>query len=277
MTKIVAVSGGVDSVVLLDMLAKEAADKLVVAHFDHGIRKDSDQDARFVAGLADKYGLIFETTREELGKNASEEQARNHRYNFLRTLAAKYEAAIITAHHKDDMVESIAINLSRGTGWRGVAVLGDPNIERPLIKHEKSEIYDYAVKNNLEFVEDETNRTGIYLRNRLRSKTMKLTNSSKDKLYSLWKKQTEISAHIHEETANLLKDTSGSRYFYTMIGNSESMELLRAELLQAGKSLTHLQRQRLSLAIKTARAGTVYEGGDNTRIEFTSNTFVVKQ
>lgn len=68
MKLIVAVSGGVDSVVLLDMLVRAGQDGLVVAHFDHGIRDDSAADARFVEGLAVSYGLSFEMRREELGQ-----------------------------------------------------------------------------------------------------------------------------------------------------------------------------------------------------------------
>ena len=86
---LIAVSGGVDSVVLLDRLVKEhAADSLVVAHIDHGIRTDSGDDRRFVEGLARKYGLEFVATELNLGKNASEELAREKRYEFLFAEAA---------------------------------------------------------------------------------------------------------------------------------------------------------------------------------------------
>ena len=78
---IVAVSGGVDSVALLDMLARLSDHELIVAHFDHGIRSDSAEDALFVSGLAEQYGLPFEMRREELGSNASEDLARTRRYD----------------------------------------------------------------------------------------------------------------------------------------------------------------------------------------------------
>src|SRR5690606_41547248 len=110
-----AVSGGIDSVVLLDMLSHVPGLKLVVTHFDHGIRPDSAQDAVFVEELAAHYGLPFETKRVELGTKASEELARRHRYAFLRDVAARYNAKIITAHHADDVIETVAINHIRGT------------------------------------------------------------------------------------------------------------------------------------------------------------------
>ena len=101
---IVAVSGGVDSVVLLDKLVKIGKSQLIVTHFDHGIRPDSADDAKFVAGLAKKYDLVFETGGLELGANASEDLARQKRYAFLRTIANKYDAQIVTAHHMDDFL-----------------------------------------------------------------------------------------------------------------------------------------------------------------------------
>ncbi|MFZ1301261.1 MAG: ATP-binding protein, partial [Candidatus Microsaccharimonas sp.] len=92
-TYIVAVSGGVDSVVLLDMLARASSrlpspgPQYIVAHFDHGIRDDSRDDAQFVKHLAETYGLVYESERVELGVGASEELARTKRYEFLRGVA----------------------------------------------------------------------------------------------------------------------------------------------------------------------------------------------
>ena len=132
MRYVVAVSGGVDSVVLLHQMVQDGGSELVVAHFDHGIREDSDLDAQFVRELAQSYRLPCEVRREELGSGASEELARNRRYAFLREVAKKHRATIVTAHHMNDIPETIAINLTRGTGWRGLAVLGS-DVHRPLL------------------------------------------------------------------------------------------------------------------------------------------------
>src|SRR5690606_32014455 len=115
---VLAMSGGVDSVVLLHQYWQEqGSEGLVVAHFDHGIRTDSSADARFVEALAASYGIKFESRREELGSSASEAWARERRYHFLREVADSHQAVLVTAHHGDDLIETIAINLSRGTGW----------------------------------------------------------------------------------------------------------------------------------------------------------------
>jgi len=140
MKYVVAVSGGVDSVVLLDILARINTHQFIVAHFDHGIREDSAADARFVKALADKYELTFVCTREELGMTASEELARTRRYVFLKAVAQKLQAQLITAHHLDDLVETVMINKIRGTGWRGLAVFGDESIRRPLLTMSKQQL-----------------------------------------------------------------------------------------------------------------------------------------
>src|SRR5437764_343012 len=121
---VVAVSGGVDSVALLDMLARSDDLKLVVAHFDHGIRKDSAKDRKFVEDLAKNYDLPFVYEEGHLGSGTSEAVARGARYDFLHRVKKSHGAqAIITAHHQDDVLETAIINLLRGTGRKGLTSL----------------------------------------------------------------------------------------------------------------------------------------------------------
>lgn len=270
---VVAVSGGVDSVVLLDMVAGKPGLDLVVAHFDHGIRDDSADDAEFVRGLAAKYNLAFEVRREDLGKNASEELARSRRYEFLHSVADKYKARIMTAHHTDDVIETIAINLTRGTGWRGLAVL-DSDVVRPLLNMTKSEIKDYALQNKLTWHEDSTNASDAYLRNRLRRKLDALPEDSKRQVLALWSSQKDIKKQIESELSQLL--TGGpeySRYFFSHLDSLTETEVLRS-VTQA--KLTRPQTKRLVVAIKTARPGSVYDAGSGVKIQFTSRNFTVK-
>lgn len=277
MKYLVAVSGGVDSVVLLDMLAKRKQAELVVAHFDHGIRPDSADDAEFVKHLAGLYGMPFVSRREELGKQASEELARTRRYAFLHEQAKKYGATIVTAHHRDDLVETIAINIYRGTGWRGLAVFGDMAIFRPLLAFTKNDLYEYALKNNLEWVEDSTNRETIYLRNRMRIALSSIPAHRKRKLEELWKRQKTLRDEIDDE-ARMLIQKPYSRYFFTLADNSVAEELLRQVFIkEADKSLTRPQIERALLAIKTAKAAATFQVGEGISLKFTANTFVVQR
>lgn len=276
---LVAVSGGIDSVVLLDILAKSGQYDLTVAHFDHGIRPDSRADARFVEGLAAHYGLPFVGKREELGAQASEDQARQARYAFLLQEAKKRSAVVATAHHLDDMAESIAINISRGTGWRGLAVLARPGVVRPLIGETKAEIRQYALNCRLEWVEDATNASSKYLRNRLR----KLMNENiviakKLQLDHLHDNQIKLKKTIDEECASLLTSPPYSRYFFTQIDSAAACELLRAVTVRkAENSLTRPQLERALLAIKTARPAAVHDMGAGFRLVFMERTFVVEK
>lgn len=276
MKYIVAVSGGVDSVVLLDMLVNAGTCELIVAHFDHGIRPDSAADSHFVAALAKKYGLPFYSKREELGEKASEELARNQRYKFLRELAKEHHATIVTAHHADDVIETVAINITRGTGWRGLAVFGAEDIERPLVAYKKRELYEYAVKHRLEWVEDSTNASPHYLRNRLRRQLYSLPSVTRGELLQLWREQRVVRGEIEAEVMRLFPQKAPfSRYFFTSIDDSSAVELLRAVVfVQTRRHLLHSQLKRGMLAIKTALPGAIVQLGEGVELSFTKTSFV---
>lgn len=263
---------------LLHLFAVMYKHDIVVAHFDHGIRGDSAADARFVEGLARMYGAVYEARREKLGENASEELARERRYKFLFETADKHKATLVTAHHRDDVVESIAINLMRGTGWRGLAVMDDPRITRPLLGYSKRDIYAYALRHRLEWVEDETNAGQVYLRNRLRLKAgAQLSEKTKRHLLSLRADQLRLRRLVEQEAARLGGPPGEMpRYRYIMAGDDAADELLRDLFMRAaGTPLTRPQRRRALMAIKTARPGSVVEAGEGVSLNFSRAYFVV--
>lgn len=278
MRYLVAVSGGIDSVVLLDMLARQGRHELIVAHFDHGIRPDSAADARFVEALAKTYGLPYVQRREDLGEHASEEYARDRRYAFLKAEARKHDAQLVTAHHGGDAIETVALNIQRGTGWRGLAVLDNPEVSRPLLGFSKKQLYRYALKHRLEWVEDSTNAGDAYARNRLRRRIGRLLQESdKEAILALRQRQVEIKDTIDTEVMNVLlpQGTQYSRYFFIAIPATAAIELLRAIAIEAtGHSLPRPQLRRALLAVKTARAGTLFAFG-STWIVFGVKTFSV--
>lgn len=270
---VLAVSGGVDSVVLLDMLSRQPRLDLVVAHFDHGIRDNSAMDANFVAELAGIYKLPFETRREELGKNTSEEVARDRRYAFLKSIAAKHNAKLVTAHHADDVVETIAINLSRGTGWRGLAAM-DSDVLRPMTNVTKTEIINYAKHNKLSWREDSTNASDDYLRNRLRHRMAGIDSDIKKQSLSLWTHQKALKKVIDQEVKKLVGEGPNySRYFFIHINDVVGMECLR-QVVDA--KLTRPQLLKALHAIKTVMPGKVYHAGGGVQLNFTSRNFTVE-
>lgn len=274
MNYLLAVSGGVDSVVLLDMFSK-TKHHLIVAHVDHGIRGDeSAADARFVKALASKYGLPFVSTELHLAKTASEEAARSARYEFLLAQATEHKATLVTAHHQDDAVETIALNISRGTGWRGLATLGREGILRPLIGLTKQQIYQYAMSHNLEWVEDATNRQDVYLRNRLR---WVIGEHELDavQLMRLRANQLLLRRDIDKEASQLLGQCHGSRYFLNMVPPGVALELLGAEIANITVRPTRPRLVRALHAIKTAGPGSVYQVGDGVELVFTARNYRV--
>jgi tRNA(Ile)-lysidine synthase len=282
---IVAVSGGVDSVALLDMLA-QTDNELIVAHFDHGIRDDSIKDADFVKELAEKYGAEFVVSHAKLGKRASENQARLKRYEFLRTVAREHDGRIVTAHHRDDIVESIIFNVRRGTGWRGLAVMNATDIARPLLHMSKVELYDYALKRGLAWREDPTNASDVYARNHIRLHTMPRINIEQRLEFAMFHAaQTALRTAIDDELQKLyeaLKREEGkgrtafSRHFFIMADESPALELLNYIIKQQkGVGLTRPALHRLLLAIKTGRPGSKHVAMGRVTMRLKPLTFVI--
>lgn len=283
---VVAVSGGIDSVVLLDALVHRrqiagidpwegrVPGRIIVAHFDHGIRSDSNDDERFVRKLAEHYGCEYRSRREELGGGASEQIARDRRYAFLNQVCHGCNGQLITAHHAGDVAETIAINVTRGTGWRGVAVMDNERILRPLLPVLKREIHDYARRYDLSWREDSTNHTDAYLRNRIRRRLQ--DEEVIWQLAALRARQTELKQAIDAEAARLVGDAPYSRYFFSHCGDNVAVELLRTVFIkETGVSPTIVVRRRILHAIKVARHQTTVPAAEGIIVRFTHGHFVV--
>ena len=264
---------------LLDILSR-SEHRLIVAHVEHGIRGEASRaDARFVAALAQKYNLPFVSTALNLGPNASEELARQKRYDFLLAQAQKFGAVLVTAHHAEDVAETIAINIERGTGWRGLAVLARTGVKRPLISFTKTQLYDYALQHRLEWVEDATNASGLYQRNRVRKALKSVINRRVVvKLLQLRARQLALRKDIERETERIALHNSGSRYFLSQIDDDVALELLARDIARqtGGLRPTRPRTQRALLAIKTARPGAKIDVGDGVQLEIASRTYCAK-
>jgi tRNA(Ile)-lysidine synthase len=146
-TALVAVSGGPDSLALLGLMRDAAPHlglELVVAHADHGIRETSGQEARGLRGEVASLGLPFELGELHLGPDATETEAREARYAWLRATKNRWHARyLVTAHHADDQVETILLRVLRGsapTGLAGIAAKSRGGLVRPLLPFTKSEL-----------------------------------------------------------------------------------------------------------------------------------------
>lgn len=266
-TYVVAVSGGVDSMVLLRMLQEQDDLDLVVAHFDHGIRSDSAVDASFVENYCKLNSLKFETSRAELGPDASELLARDSRYEFLNKVKTKHKAqAIITAHHRDDLLETVVINTIRGTGRRGFSSLASTEgLMRPLLHLGKNDLIDYAVTRGLEWQEDSTNKDVKFLRNKIRSNTMpRLVATGRMSEFeaavdSVLDVNQKIDAEIEllAEQLELLQQDQIvlPRYFMTMVGKVPAIEIV-AYLLRKKQGL-YLDQKRYTLLYRFIRCGQI--------------------
>ncbi len=227
---VLAVSGGVDSMVLLDMASALGDVDLTVAHIDHGIRDESHEDEAMVRAAAERYAMKYVSARLNLGRGASETTARNARYNALRDCCVQADATLVTAHHQDDVVETMILNFQRGTGWRGLVSLRDhATLRRPLLGYRKAELVRYAIERGLDWHEDVTNEDLTIARNYVRAILPRLSTESHADLIKIWHEQCEISERISAELTRLGSEQETlSRYMIIMVDETSALELIGA-------------------------------------------------
>ena len=291
---ILAVSGGVDSVVLLHLLAKQVTGdrlrvtaketkshnpqsatsnlELVVAHFDHGIRPDASDDEKLVRKLAQQYNLPLEVGYGHLEPGTSEDQARQARYHFLEAARQKNRAkAIITAHHQDDWLETALINLIRGTGWRGlVAIAANPKILRPLLDTSKKDILQYASRQGLKWREDPTNINTNYLRNYIRHKILpKMTVRQRSMLIKnidkVAKNSKELNSLIATISHSIIHNNRVNRLLFSELANEMAREVLVDYFRSNNVSLSQPTISKLAIQLKTAKPGTRLQLGQGVK------------
>jgi tRNA(Ile)-lysidine synthase len=177
-TALVAVSGGPDSVVLLDLLVQTQdlhGLTLVVAHADHGIHPESGRVAEQVRALAASYGLPFETEQLRLGVSAGETLARARRYAWLGATRDRLGAAIIlTAHHADDQAETVLMRVLSGSGPAGLAGMAPvrEKLARPLLPFSRADLVRYLQERGLQAWLDPANSDPRHLRSWIRARLL---------------------------------------------------------------------------------------------------------
>ena len=262
---------------LLHMMKNDP--EVVVAHFNHGTRPSSDDDEAFVKSVAKSYGLKFYSKKTLLGPDISEANARAARYDFLNSLAKKLDGKIYTAHHLNDLIESIAINLARGTGWRGLTPFNNLNVEHPLLNFSKTEIYRYASANQIVFRQDPTNTESGYLRNRLRPAIAMLILEHPDfaeKINNLYLDQCDLRKEIENITAELLPfSNSYERDLFKNIDDTVAEELLKNILTQHDISVTRPQLRDFLSAIRTYYSSKKFNLPKDRLVRFNKTSFML--
>ncbi|MEO8591328.1 MAG: tRNA lysidine(34) synthetase TilS [Flavobacteriales bacterium] len=176
----VAVSGGLDSMVLLHLL-RELGHDCHVAHVDHGLRGiESDADRAFVEAYCAERSIVFRSIKVDVASHAAafgaslQSAARELRYTWFNELVSSGPAAMAMAHHRDDAIETLFLHLMRGMGLRGwgtIPVRSGPFI-RPLLDEGREDIAAYAAHHRIPFREDASNTDPKYLRNRVRNELL---------------------------------------------------------------------------------------------------------
>ncbi len=168
---VLAVSGGIDSMVLLDLAAREpsVARRLTVATFDHGTGQAARRAVRLVRREAAARALPVVVGRASPSAAGTEAGWREARWAFLRRVAARLGARVVTAHTQNDQVETVVLRLLRGAGARGLAGLAAPSpIVRPMLAIARGRIRRYARAHDIRVVRDPSNRSMAHGRNRVR-------------------------------------------------------------------------------------------------------------
>lgn len=198
---LLAISGGVDSMVLLDLF-RQTSTQFSVAHCNFQLRgQDSIGDEEFVRDYCGKYQIPFHHIRfdveeyKQTGNFSTEMACRNLRYNwFDEVMQLNQLDYLVTAHHLNDNIETFLINLSRGTGLKGLTgmPISTDKIFRPLINLSKQSILDYAEVNQIKWREDYTNQSDDYVRNRIRHHITPVLNELHPKFESNFLKTSLI-------------------------------------------------------------------------------------
>ncbi len=291
-TLVVACSGGPDSMALLyltNLVKKEKKIKIVCAHVNHNVRKESKNEAIFVKKFCEEQQIIFELKEITNYENENfHNYARNERYNFFQKIIDKYQADyLLTAHHGDDLIETIMMRLVRGSslkGYAGFAIesnLNNMKILRPLIYTTKLEIETWDKKNNIPYVIDHSNEKDVYTRNRYRKYLLPFLKKEDPNVH---RKFYQFSEEILNAN-NYIEKEVNKNYNQVVIDNKINIKLfwekdifIQQEILKKyliewySKDIDLIQKKHISLLFKIIKSKK-----KNETLNFPLNSLVIKE
>jgi len=246
-TYLLAVSGGVDSMVLAELFRLSGFD-FQVAHINYHLREeDSNLDQKLVSDFCERYKIPFHlyeiSEDDKQPEHSIQNWAREVRYRFFRDIQKNQKLDIlVTAHHLNDQLETFIINLSKASGIRGLSGIpqNENGIIRPLLDFSKDEIYNFAKENQIEFREDKSNQKTDYLRNKIRHKIVPelekinldfLVNFSKSISYINQAKDF-IDESVSEKIDLLKISSSENQLIIDKHKLSQQSELIRYEIFK---------------------------------------------
>lgn len=218
---VVGNSGGPDSMCLmyiLEKLKKKYDIKIICAHVNHNVRKESKSEQEFLKQYCYEHNIVFEHMKiEESIDDNFENHARKIRYNYFEKIIDKYNSNyLMTAHHGDDLMETILMRIVRGStlkGYSGFEMLIDKEnykIVRPLVFLTKSEIQEFDIKNNIPYVIDQSNFNEIHTRNRYRKNVLPFLKSEDKNVNNKFLKFSntllEYNDYINREITKKIKN-----------------------------------------------------------------------
>ena len=217
---VVGVSAGPDSMALLyilEDLRKKIDFKIIVAHINHNVRRESGEEAAFLEDYCNKHNIVFEYMKiEKYGDDNFHNEARNIRYNFYKSLIKKYNANyLMTGHHGDDLMETILMRITRGSSLKGYSGfssyvdMGYYKIIRPLIFVTKDEVESFNEKNKISYRVDKSNYKDKYTRNRYRMNVLPFLKSEDKEVHNKFLKFSntlmEYDEYIEGMMFNVIK------------------------------------------------------------------------
>lgn len=234
---VLGISGGPDSMCLLHVIMslKEKYNlKIICAHVNHGLRKESDTEKEFVLNYCLKNNILFEYLKIDNYKNNkfSEEEARKKRYAFFNELIKKYQAKyLMTAHHGDDLIETVLMRIVRGSnlsGFIGIPKIisnKDYKIVRPLLYVDKNQIYEYLKNELIDYVVDKSNDSDNYTRNRYRKHLLPFLKEEEKQVHIKFLKYSEELEKYNKFINKIIKEKIDNIY----INNKIIIEKLQKE------------------------------------------------
>lgn len=268
-TYLLAVSGGVDSMVLADLF-RVLGVRFEVAHVNYHLRnEDSNLDQKLVFDFCERHKIPFHlyevSAKDKKPENSIQNWAREVRYQFFRKIQKEQNLEyLVTAHHLNDQLETFIINLSKASGIKGLSGIpsNENNIIRPLLNFSKDEIYEFAKESQIEFREDISNQKTDYLRNKVRHNVVPKLLDINDNFLQNFSKSMEIL----NQTKDVLNDLVNEKFNgfktnietgQTIINNeklSKESNLIRFEILKRFGFSDEKEMQK----IFTAQTGSLF-------------------